>query len=207
MKIILYMIGRIFSYLLPSKLLNIIKIGMTYLRSGYYSRGFLSFGTNTIIGKSCYFAEKEYIQVGSNCSILNNCVITAISKWGGENFSPCITIHDNVNIGNNCHISAIDEISIGAGTCLGSRITIVDNSHGKSDGVQSHIQPYKRDLYSKGPVIIKENVWIGDGAVILPNVSIGKGAIIGSNAVVTKNIPDFGIAVGRPASIIGYNKK
>lgn len=56
--------------------------------------------------------------------------------------------------------------------------------------------------YSK--VTIKNDVWIGANSVIMPGVIIGNGAIIGAGAVVTKNIPDYAIAVGVPAKVIKY---
>lgn len=49
------------------------------------------------------------------------------------------------------------------------------------------------------PVIIGNNVWIGDAAIILPGVHIGDGAIVGAGSVVTKNIAPFAVAVGTPA--------
>jgi acetyltransferase-like isoleucine patch superfamily enzyme len=57
-------------------------------------------------------------------------------------------------------------------------------------------------LKQPGPVIIEDEVWIGNGACILPNVTIGKHSIIGSNAVVTKDIPPYCVAAGVPAKII-----
>ena len=49
---------------------------------------------------------------------------------------------------------------------------------------------------------IGHDTWIGHGAVIMPGVKVGHGAIIGSNAVVTKDLADFAIAVGVPARTI-----
>lgn len=49
---------------------------------------------------------------------------------------------------------------------------------------------------------IGHDTWIGHGAVIMPGVKVGHGAIIGSNAVVTKDVQDFAIAVGVPAKPI-----
>lgn len=45
---------------------------------------------------------------------------------------------------------------------------------------------------------------IGGGAIILPGVSIGRWAIIGSGAVVTRNMPDYGLAYGNPARLRGF---
>ncbi|MEA2019854.1 MAG: CatB-related O-acetyltransferase [Campylobacterota bacterium] len=51
---------------------------------------------------------------------------------------------------------------------------------------------------------IGNDVWIGVSAIVQDGVNIGDGAIIGSNAVVTKDIPPYAIAVGVPAKIIKY---
>jgi tetrahydrodipicolinate N-succinyltransferase len=51
---------------------------------------------------------------------------------------------------------------------------------------------------------IGNDVWIGARAVILSAVTIGDGAIVGANAVVTKDIPPYAIAVGVPAKVIRY---
>ena len=56
----------------------------------------------------------------------------------------------------------------------------------------------------KGPIIIEDDVWIGESAIIMSGVHIGRGAIIGAGAVVTKNIPPYAVAVGVPATVIKY---
>ncbi len=56
-------------------------------------------------------------------------------------------------------------------------------------------------LTHKG-ITIKDGAHIGIGAIIMPGVTIGKGAVIGAGAVVTKDIPDYSVAVGIPAKVI-----
>ncbi|MGV3491415.1 MAG: DapH/DapD/GlmU-related protein [Devosia sp.] len=58
------------------------------------------------------------------------------------------------------------------------------------------------DWRASTPIEIGHDTWIGHGAVIMPGVKIGHGAIIGSNAVVTKDVADFAVAVGVPAKPI-----
>jgi len=54
-------------------------------------------------------------------------------------------------------------------------------------------------------LVIGNDVWVGCNAIILPNVNrIGDGAIIGAGAVVTRNVPDFAVVAGNPATIIKY---
>ena len=56
------------------------------------------------------------------------------------------------------------------------------------------------------PVIIGNDVWIGDRVTILPGVRIGDGCIVGAGAVVTHDIPAFAIAAGNPAKVVRYRK-
>jgi phosphonate metabolism protein (transferase hexapeptide repeat family) len=51
-------------------------------------------------------------------------------------------------------------------------------------------------------ITVGHDTWIGHGAIIMPGVTVGHGAIIGSNAVVTRDVADFAIAVGVPAKTI-----
>ena len=52
------------------------------------------------------------------------------------------------------------------------------------------------------PVILEENVWIGDGAKICKGVTIGKNSVIGAGSVVASDIPENVIAAGNPATVI-----
>lgn len=114
-----------------------------------------------------------------------------------------IVIGNNVNINWYAHIGAINKIVIGDNVLIGSSVLITDHSHGQSG--MSNLPPAARPLYSKGPVIIGENVWIGEGAVILGGVEIGSNTIIGANSVVTHDIPANCVAAGVPAKIIKHN--
>ena len=53
-------------------------------------------------------------------------------------------------------------------------------------------------------IVVEDDVWIGYGAYIMPGVTIHKGAIIGAHAVVTRDIPEYAVAVGVPAKVIKY---
>jgi lipopolysaccharide O-acetyltransferase len=102
------------------------------------------------------------------------------------------------------HIAAGQCISIGNNVLIASKVFISDINHGSYKGINqdsplSH--PSSRKL-STSPIIIKDNVWIGEGVCIMAGVTIGFGSIIGALSVVTKSIPDYSIAVGSPAEVI-----
>ena len=59
-----------------------------------------------------------------------------------------------------------------------------------------------QDSYSKGSIVIEDEVWIGANSLILSGVNIVKGAIIAAGSVVTKNIEPYSIYGGNPAKLI-----
>lgn len=61
---------------------------------------------------------------------------------------------------------------------------------------------YKKILLNKNEIFIGDDSWIGTNVVIVGNVKIGKHVVIGANAVVTKDIEEYSVAVGNPAKII-----
>lgn len=61
-----------------------------------------------------------------------------------------------------------------------------------------------RDTFSKGHVVIGNDVWIGAKATILSGVTVGDGAVIAAGAVVVTNVPSYAIVGGVPAKVIKY---
>lgn len=67
------------------------------------------------------------------------------------------------------------------------------------DEITPGFKAQERSTYSKGNVIIGNDVWTGKNATILSGVTIGDGSVIGAGAVVSKSVPPYTIAVGNPA--------
>ena len=55
------------------------------------------------------------------------------------------------------------------------------------------------EAFSKGDIIVEDDVWIGYGSIIMSGVRIGKGSIIAAGSVVTKDVPAYSIVGGVPA--------
>lgn len=111
---------------------------------------------------------------------------------------------------------------IGKGSKISRSVLIDDSSPdlitiGKNVWVTAGCQLlcHQRDLsfYERGkpvmdcplkyaPIVIKDGAHIGIGSIIMPGVTIGKGAVIGAGAVVTKDVPDYCVAVGVPARVV-----
>lgn len=56
----------------------------------------------------------------------------------------------------------------------------------------------------RGPMIVQDDVWIGNSTLIRPGVTIGYGAVVAAGSVVTKDVPPFAIVGGNPARIVRY---
>ncbi|MBK7512424.1 MAG: CatB-related O-acetyltransferase [Chloracidobacterium sp.] len=58
---------------------------------------------------------------------------------------------------------------------------------------------------SKGPILIKDDVWIGTRATIMSGLTIGQGAIVAAGSVVVKDVPPYSIVAGTPAKVISID--
>lgn len=164
---------------------------------------FKGFGNSLILGKFSLLKGARHIIIGNNVSIGKHVTLTAFDSRSisDQTFSPEIKIGDGTVIGDFSHITCINNITIGNNVLMGKNILITDNSHGIFNLYNLQISPMKRVVNSKGPIIISDNVWIGEKSSILPGVTIGKGSIVGANSVVTKNVPEYCIVAGIPAVI------
>lgn len=141
---------------------------------------------------------------------LRNICYRAILKKMGRNTNICdavtITNPSKVSIGYRCSIHEYSyfagggDITIGDYVAIANSCTIISESHNFSD----RNVPIKMQGLSPQPVVIGNDVWIGSKVTILGNVKIGNGAVIGAGSVVTKDIPEYAVAVGVPCKVIRY---
>ena len=103
-----------------------------------------------------------------------------------------IKIGKNVLINTNLLAMARGGITIEDDVQIASNTQILTNNH----------DPYERMVLPCKPVLIRKGAWIGAGVTILPGVCIGKHAIVGAASVVTKDVPDYAVAVGNPAKVV-----
>lgn len=204
MKKIFFLLGKIYSFICPQVLINKWMAIKIFFFTGYKSIRFCSIGENTTLGIHTIYIGEKYISLGTNTSIGDYGRLTAYPFYEKTNqhFTPEIVIGNNCSIGAHFHITAINKVKIGNNVLTGPRILITDNAHGGSSKDLLTIAPSNRPMYSKGEVVIEDNVWIGEGAMIMSNVHVGKGAIIACNSVVTTDIPPYSIVAGSPAKIV-----
>lgn len=174
---------------------NVLLFRREYL-PGYKSKFFL-FGRHSVIHYPSNIPNRECVSIGDNTTLLSGARIQVYNYLTG--------LSANVTIGNNCYIGTNFSILAGANVVIENEVLIASNVLITSE--DHGMNPESEIPYMNQPLICKEvrvgeGTWIGEKVSVLPGVRIGRKCIIGTNAVVTKDIPDYSIAVGIPARVV-----
>lgn len=107
-------------------------------------------------------------------------------------------IHWGKNAYANYNLTILDngKVTVGDNVMIGPNVQLLTACHPLDADERNALIEFTR------PIKIKDNVWIGGGAVVLPGVTIGKNSVIGAGSVVTKDIPDNVVAAGNPCRVI-----
>lgn len=126
-------------------------------------------------------------------------------------------IGDKVNVHEGFHIRNPKGIVLESGVNIGPKV-LLDGRKGlrvKKNAVIAYeaiiwtLNHDYNDVYFRGegkPVTIGEYAWICSRAIVMPGVHVGNYAVVASNAVVTKDVPEFAVVAGVPARIVGYRE-
>lgn len=115
----------------------------------------------------------------------------------GAMFSQRVRLGDRSGIGINAKIYG--ECNIGRCVMMGTDVTIITRQH-RTD--RTDVPMMDQGFEPERPVVIGDDVWIGDRVTILPGVNIGDGCILAAGAVVTHDLPPMSVAAGVPARVI-----
>ncbi|MDB2487724.1 acyltransferase [Alphaproteobacteria bacterium] len=154
------------------------RIFRPFMVYGYYDKSEKKFRKYTRVSSTALLSDDNKISIGDNCWI-----------W-----------HHSILDGSN-------GIKIGKGVQIGAWVGIF--THSSHIAIRLHGENYlrvdrdDRVGYVRGSVTVGDYTFIGAGAKILPGVEVGSGCVISAGAMVTKDVPDYSIAAGNPAKVIG----
>lgn len=118
--------------------------------------------------------------------------------FAGYHHRCSVIIGNNCVINRECYVDGRVGVRIGDNVNVSFQVCLLSLQH-------DHNDPEFRSV--GGEVVIKDHAWIGARAIILPGVTIGEGAVIAAGAVVACSIPDYAVAGGVPAKIIGERSR
>jgi len=127
-------------------------------------------------------------QCGKNVNIGQN------ARFGtGKN----IIIGYNSGIGINAKVP--DNIIIGEHVMMGENVTVFGSNHAFD---RIDIPMTKQGFKTYPPVVIEDDVWIGNNTIILPGRTLKKGSIVAAGTVLTKDFPEYSIIGGNPSRLL-----
>jgi len=145
---------------------------------GYYDECERAFRKITRLSSTALLSDKRKISIGDHCWIWHHSIIDG---------SNGVKIGDGVQIG--AWVGIFTHGSHLAIRLLGEKY--VDYDEGSRIG------------YVRGSVEIGDYTFIASSVTVMPGVKVGRGCIITAGSVVTKDIPDFSVASGNPARLVG----
>ena len=186
--------------------MNVIKKVFTHIRTFKNRR---EFAMNSVHASDlvvrftshCTAQNKYDIVIGKRCEIKGQ----LFSFEGGK-----ILIGNNVFMNYNSFIGSMEAVTIGNDVIIATNVRIFDNNNHPTSPTQREMMSHN-DFYGElwtwkyaehKPVVIGDNVWIGEFSAILKGVTIGKGSIVASHSVVTKDVPPYVIVAGNPARVV-----
>lgn len=153
--------------------------------------------TDVILGREVRIFQPELVN-------LYGCSIGDESKIGAF-----VEIQKNATIGARCKISShtfiCEGVEIEDECFIGHGVMFTNDVYPSAVNRDGSLQTEADWKVIKTKV--KQRASIGSNATIIAGVTIGTGALVGAGAVVTKDVPDFAIAAGVPARVIGDVRK
>ena len=159
-------------------------------------RLYAEYGESSVIASTIKTSSPENIYIGNHVTIGKSTWIEAKPLTGSKECR--LVFKDGVTIGEYNHIYATKSIVFEKDVLTANYVYISDNLHSYEDVTQ----PIKKQpIKQLKPVVIGKGSWIGEHVSII-GASVGEHCVIGANSVVTKDIPDFCVAVGAPAIVV-----
>jgi UDP-2-acetamido-3-amino-2,3-dideoxy-glucuronate N-acetyltransferase len=134
-------------------------------------------GPGTIIGDSCIIGGKTYVASG-------------------------VTIGSRVKLNANVYVCSA--VTIEDGVMVAAGVIFTNDVYPRAATPDlAALRPSEPD-HATRPTIVRQGATIGAGCIIGCDLEVGRFAMVGMGAVVTRSVPDFALAIGHPARVVGF---
>jgi acetyltransferase-like isoleucine patch superfamily enzyme len=163
----------------------------------------LRFASNVRLGPGAYLDHGSYlhacpggISIGAGSFVMKNAILHVYNFRSLPHSG--ITVGARSLIGEACILRGQGGITIGDDVYLGTLVQLLAVNHVFADTSR----PVSHQGITAEGISIADGAWIGSGAIILDGVRVGRNAVVGAGALVTKDVPDYCVAVGNPARVV-----
>ncbi|MGB9754069.1 MAG: transferase [Roseiflexus castenholzii] len=163
----------------------------------------IRFADNVRLGRGVYLDHGVYlhacpggISIGPDSYVMKNAILHVYNFRDLPRAG--IRIGARSLIGEACILRGQGGITIGDDVFLAPLVQMLAVNHVYHDTSR----PISLQGITCQGITVENGAWIGGGAIILDGVRIGKNAVVGAGAVVTRDVPDYCVAVGNPARIV-----
>ncbi len=184
-----------------------------WLRSKLYPCLLKRCGRGVVFGVNVVLRHPHKIEIGDQAIVDDNCLLDAKGTdnegirlgpgvfLGRNSILSCkngdIILDENVNIGFNSEVFSGSRVHVGKETLIAAYCYLIGGGH-NTDNIGEAIN--KQGSVSHG-IEVGENCWLGAGVKVLDKVNVGSHSILGAGAVVTRDIPEYAVAIGVPAKV------
>lgn len=163
----------------------------------------IRFASNVRLGAGVYLDHGSYlhacpggISIGAGSFVMKNAILHVYNFRDLPRSGIAIGIRSL--IGEACILRGQGGIAIGDDVYLGTLVQVLAVNHVFADTGR----PISQQGITAAGISIADGAWVGSGAIILDGVRIGRNAVVGAGSVVTRDVPDYSIAVGNPARVV-----
>lgn len=161
------------------------------------------FAGNVRLGRGAYLDHGVYlhacpggISIGRESLVMKNAILHVYNFRDLPHAG--ISIGARSLVGEGCILRGQGGIAIGDDVYLGTLVQVLAVNHVFHDTTR----PISHQGITATGISIADGAWIGSGAIILDGCRVGRNAVVGAGAVVTRDVPDYCVAVGNPARVV-----
>jgi acetyltransferase-like isoleucine patch superfamily enzyme len=166
----------------------------------YRAWRFHEFGLHSVLDRPEWIYGSRHISIGERVVILRGARLSAEPR--GRANSPSIVIGNGSMFRTHLMVSASTSVVIEENVLGGSMISIIDCDHTITEADHN---PLWNPVITE-PIRIGAGSWIGERVTVLRGSTIGRKCVVAAHSVVRGEIPDFSVAAGAPARVVGSTR-